>query len=222
MMQRLPEPELMDDSAQVIAYANADFEAAHSAIAKDFSRVFPYIKTLDTVLDLGCGPADIAIRFARMFSSCKIDAIDGARNMLKQAQKFIARESLEDRIALHQYCLPNCELPSKNYDAIVSNSLLHHLHEPQHLWSTIRKYASKETAIFICDLLRPTSSQSADQLVEQYANDEPEILRNDFYNSLLAAFTPDEVDTQLNKANLHGLHLEQISDRHMLIHGHLR
>ncbi len=221
-MQRLLESELMDDATQAVAYANADFEAAHSSIVGHFRRVFPHIESLHTVLDLGCGSADIAIRFARLYPDCKIDAVDGAQAMLKQAQLVIDRESLEDRIAVHLYRLPNCKLPSKSYDAIVSNSLLHHLHEPQHLWSSLRKFATAKTAIFICDLLRPDSLLSASHLVEQYASGEPDILRRDFYNSLLAAFTLDEVHDQLSAANLHGLHVEQISDRHLLIYGHLQ
>lgn len=220
-MQRLLEPELMDDAAQVVAYANADFEAAHSTIVGHFQRVFPHIGTLHTVLDLGCGPADIAIRFARMYPNSKIDAVDGSQAMLKQAQHEIECESLENQIAVHLCRLPNCKLPSKRYDAIVSNSLLHHLHEPQHLWSSVRQFATTETAIFICDLFRPASKEIANELVQQYAGNEPDILRRDFYNSLLAAFTPDEVHDQLSVANLHALHVEQISDRHMLIHGYL-
>lgn len=221
-MQRLPEPELMDDAAQVVAYANADFEAAHSTIVGHFQRVFPHIETLHTVLDLGCGPADIAIRFARLYPDCKIDAVDGAQAMLKQAQHVIESECLENQIAVHLYRLPNCKLPSKSYDAIVSNSLLHHLHEPRHLWSSVRQFATAKTAIFICDLFRPASKEIANELVKQYAGNEPEILRRDFYNSLLAAFTLHEVHDQLRAANLHGLYVEQISDRHMLIHGYLQ
>lgn len=221
-MQRLPEPELMDDSEQVTAYANADFAAAHGAILAHFPRLFPHTEELYTALDLGCGTADIAIRFARMHPNCKIDAVDGAANMLVQAQTFIERESLQDRIVLYHQCLPNCELPNKNYDAIVSNSLLHHLHEPQHLWLTLKRYATAKTAILICDLFRPASQQAATLLVEQYASGEPEILCRDFFNSLLAAFTFDEVNAQLSTANLYGLQIEQISDRHMLIHGHLQ
>lgn len=219
-MNRILEPELMNDSEQVLAYANADFETAHSLIVSHFDRVFPHVEDLHTVLDLGCGPGDISIRFAKKFPNSKIDAVDGAKAMLAQAQQIIERESLTDRIELHLYRIPNCKLPNKRYDAIVSNSLLHHLHEPQHLWSVIRQYATKETAIYICDLLRPESLKSAKELVEQYASDEPDILRRDFYNSLLAAFTLDEASTQLNAASISGLQVEQISDRHMLIHGY--
>lgn len=220
-MQRVPEPELMENSAQAMAYANADFEEAHRTIVENFQRVFPDIKELYDVLDLGCGPADIAIRFALMYPNCKIDAVDGAQEMLNQARLVIEQMSLQSRITLHLQCLPDCNLPKKSYDAIVSNSLLHHLHNAQHLWSVVEKYATAKTAIFISDLIRPDSLQVADQLVEQYAEGESEILRRDFFNSLLAAFTIDEVHAQLQEAQLNGLNIEQISDRHMLIYGNL-
>ena len=221
-MQRIPEPELMNDLEQVIAYANADFEQAHSDIVQHFPRVFPNLNSIQTVLDLGCGPADFAIRFVNRFPNCKVDAIDGAPEMLKQAQMIIQREGLEERIQLHLYRLPDCELRTQNYDAIVSNSLLHHLHQPQHLWDTISKYAVANTAIFICDLYRPSTQELAQDIVEKYAMNEPEILRQDFYNSLLAAFTIDEVQKQLVDANLATLKTEQISDRHMIIYGYIQ
>lgn len=221
-MQRVVEPELMDDSAQVIAYTKANFEEAHSAIVNHFDRVFPRIAKTETFLDLGCGPADIAIRFAHKFPNCKVDAVDGAKNMLIQAQQRIESEALQDRIALYLCCLPECELPNHSYDVIVSNSLLHHLHEPQHLWSCLHQYASTKTAVFISDLIRPESQDAAELLVNEYAVDEPEILRRDFYNSLLAAFTIDEAQAQLNSADLNSLSVEKISDRHMLIHGYIK
>ena len=221
-MKRVTEPELMNDSVQVSAYAQADFEEAHSAIVNHFSLYFPHLAQVHSVLDLGCGPADIAVRFAHKFPSCKVDAVDGAKNMLIAAQQRIESESLQHRIVLHQYRLPNCELPAHHYDVIVSNSLLHHLHEPQDLWSCIRQYATRQTAIFISDLMRPKTQDEAKLLVEEYARQEPEILRIDFYNSLLAAFTVDEVVAQLKTANLTGLDVEKISDRHMTIHGFLQ
>ncbi len=222
-MQRIPEPELMNDSAQVLAYANADFEAAHSAIVNQFDRVFPQLgANIDTVLDLGCGAADIAIRFARKFPNCRVDAVDGAENMLLQAQQMIEAASLQKRIALHLCRLPNCELPNASYDVVVSNSLLHHLHNPQHLWACIHQIVVPKTSVFICDLFRPESKGMAEELVELYAKEEPEILRRDFFNSLLAAFTIDEIHAQLKVVNISGLKVEKISDRHMLVYGYIQ
>lgn len=218
-MERMPEPELMNDPAQAKAYAHADFEDAHSAIVAHFCRVFGKHEKPHTMLDLGCGPADISIRFARLYPDCRIDAVDGAHFMLEQARGCIEHAELQQQISLHLQRLPDCELPEKNYQAIVSNSLLHHLHDPQALWTTVRNYAIPGTAIFICDLYRPQTPEQAEDLVFRYAAGEPEILRRDFHNSLLAAFTLDEVQTQLDMAGLRGLKLEPISDRHLLVSG---
>lgn len=220
-MDRVVEPELMNDLKQVLAYSNADFEEAHQSVVENFAQIFPDDPPLQNILDLGCGSGDVTLRFALQYPNCKIDAVDGAQEMLKQAALLIEKQSLTKRIKLHHQRLPNCVFQNQRYDAIVSNSLLHHLHEPQHLWSTIRQFATQDTAIYVCDLFRPGSIQVAKELVDQYARDEPEILRKDFYNSLLAAFTPDEVRIQIEFAGLDGLNIDIVSDRHMLIYGYL-
>jgi hypothetical protein len=48
----------------------------------------------------------------------------------------------------------------------------------------------------------------------------PEVLREDFYNSLCAAWTAEEVGDQLIAADL-ALDVERISDRHWLVYGRL-
>ena len=40
-MQRVPEPELMDDPAQALAYAGADFSEPHQAFVAHFRERFP-------------------------------------------------------------------------------------------------------------------------------------------------------------------------------------
>ena len=46
-------------------------------------------------------------------------------------------------------------------------------------------------------------------------------MRRDFYNSLLAAFTPNEIQEQLADAELDYLGIKIISDRHLLIFGEI-
>ncbi len=220
-MDRVPEPELMNEPEQVLAYANADFEAAHQSVVENFAQIFPNEPPIQNILDLGCGAGDVTMRFAHRFPTSSIDAVDGAEEMLKQAAELIENNSISERITLHHQPLANFTIKNKNYDAIISNSLLHHLHDPQQLWSIIKQYATLNTAIYICDLFRPETIQKANDLVEQYASNEPEILQRDFYNSLLAAFTPDEVRAQIDNAELDSLHIDVVSDRHMLVYGYL-
>ena len=52
--------------------------------------------------------------------------------------------------------------------------------------------------MLVQDLTRPDSVATADALVDRYADGEPELLRRDYFQSLLAAFTIDEIRAQLD------------------------
>jgi hypothetical protein len=102
---------------------------------------------------------------------------------------------------------------------VLSNSLLHHLHQPEVLWQTIRSCTAPGSAILIMDLFRPASKEAARNIVNTYAGDESKILQTDFYNSLLAAFEVEEVREQLQHTGL-DLHCETVSDRHLAVWGY--
>jgi ubiquinone/menaquinone biosynthesis C-methylase UbiE len=215
-MDRQTEPELMEDPDQVKAYAEADFAVPHQQFV-DRLREFIADPDFDGIaLDLGCGPGDISLRFAKAFPFSRIDAVDGSRAMLDYAATYTA--SVQDRIRLIHGRLPFAVLPEAFYEIVFSNSLLHHLPDPQVLWQTIKQAARPGGRIAVMDLFRPASREAATALVKTYAADEPEILQRDFYHSLLAAFTPEEVRSQIHKAGL-DLNIEQISDRHIFIKG---
>ena len=219
-MQRVTEPELMDDPAQAEAYAAADFAEAHSRVVDVFARCFPGETIAGHVLDLGCGPGDISFRFAVRFPGCSVIGVDGSPAMIRLANKRKAYESaVADRVHFIEGLLPGAPISGVPFAAIISNSLLHHLHEPLVLWKTIVRYASPGTRVYVSDLFRPGTAAGARGLVDDYAHDEPEILRRDFYNSLCAAFEPREVEAQLATAGLSGLTVEVVSDRHLAVHG---
>lgn len=206
----------MEDPAQVKAYAEADFEIPHNDFIERLRNFIDQPGFNGTSLDLGCGPGDISIRFSRAFPLCRIDAVDGSQAMIDYAESLPV--SVRQRINFIHGRLPLVALPHYNYDIIFSNSLLHHLPDPQILWQTIKTCAKAGARIAVMDLLRPNSTDEAQALVDDYAAGEPEILRRDFYHSLLAAFTLDEISIQLTEAGLH-LKIEQISDRHVFIKG---
>ncbi|MDH5445130.1 MAG: class I SAM-dependent methyltransferase [Gammaproteobacteria bacterium] len=220
-MQRVPEPELMDQPEQAHAYATADFETAHQGFIDHFKQAFPEAYISGEVLDLGCGPCDISRRFALAFPDTILHAVDGAPAMLAEASRLNSKHGLAERIVLIESLLSDLQLPQAHYHTLISNSLLHHLHKPHQLWQNLRQHAQPEAKVFIVDLMRPADTNQAHALVEQYAVNEPEVLREDFYHSLCAAFTPDEVQQQLDEQGLSKLHVQVISDRHMIIFGSL-
>jgi len=221
-MERVVEPELMDDFEQAEAYANADFEEPHRRVIELFDSEFPGIEIKGQILDLGCGPGDITFRFAKRFPEATVIGVDGAAAMIQLANKRKAREKgVADKVQFVEGFIPGAAIPGGPYDLIVSNSLLHHLHRPNVLWETILDYASSGTTIFIADLMRPASTKEAERLVNQYAGDEPEVLKRDFYHSLLAAFKPAEVEQQLAGVGLSELAVKVVSDRHLIIYGEI-
>lgn len=217
MMKRVPEPELMDDRAQAEAYAIADFADVNQAFVDRFLQLFPSFHR-GRVLDLGCGPADICVRLGRALPGVRLVGLDGARAMLDEARCALNGASMESRVELVEGALPD-GLPPTRFDAVISNSLLHHLHEPMVLWTAIRRAARPRAPILVVDLLRPASEAAARDIVETHARDERPILKADFYNSLLAAFTPDEVRTQLDRAGLGALGVAVVSERHLAVFG---
>ncbi len=218
-MKRRLEEELMLGEEQARAYRDGNFEEPHGHFMQLFDERFPSDSIEGWVLDLGCGPADISLRFARAYPRCCIHGVDGSKAMLECGRQAICREQLEPRIELIERYLPATELPRDRYDVVVSNSLLHHLKDPQVLWNSIGRFSEPEAPVFVMDLLHPESESRAREMTALYASDEPEILRRDFYHSLLAAYREDEVCGQLEKAGLAHLMVEVVSDRHLVVCG---
>jgi hypothetical protein len=90
--------------------------------------------------------------------------------------------------------------------------------DPSRLWAEVKRLARPGAAIYVMDLVRPPTREEAGRIVERVAAREDPILREDFFNSLCAAFTVDELREQVAAAGLN-LDVRQISDRHALVSG---
>ena len=216
-MKRVLEPELMDDRAQALAYAQADFAEENQGFVDRFRDYFPDW-TGGHVVDLGCGPGDIPIRFVRAYPTARVTAVDASRPMLDLAAKAIAEAGVANQITLCCERFQSLAVPEQA-DALVSNSLLHHVPNPLQFWFRLKQLAKPGACILVMDLLRPESPEAAQELVDQYAADEDPILKRDFYNSLLAAFTEDDVAAQLAEMNLSRLLIDVPDDRHWVVGG---
>jgi len=221
MLSRVTEPEVMDDDQQARAYAEADFEEPHNHFIQLLQATFPQLAPTGIALDLGCGPGDITLRFAQAFPQWSVVGWDASAAMLYYGNQAVAAAGLQDRISLEAVYIPQCQASrcSQPYPLIFSNSLLHHLADPMALWTEIDQQAGAATSVLVMDLMRPDSRDIAAHLVDLYAQDEPEVLRRDFFNSLLAAYQVNEVRGQLQKTGLDHLQVKAVSDRHLIIWG---
>lgn len=220
-MQRILEPELMDEFEQARAYAGADFAEPNERFVIHFEKKFPGFGH-GAVIDLGCGPGDIVLRLAQRHPGLTVHGLDGSRPMLGfGAARLWDMHELQGRVQFIEGILPGAQLPLLRYDAVVSNSLLHHLHDPSVLWRSIPEIGKPGAAVLVMDLFRLESPEAAAAIVERHSGAEPEVLKRDFFHSLCAAFSPDEVRGQLAAAGLEALQVRTVSDRHLTVSGRL-
>lgn len=218
-MHRVTEPELMLGAEQAQAYSDADYSEAHDAAVARFVEAFGDLGT-GRVLDLACGPADTTVRFARALGAATFLGVDGSPAMLALGLERIRDAGLGARIELAEVVLPSDALARRGpFDAVVCTSALHHFHDPAVLWTTVRECAAPGAAVFVQDLARPGSTSVARGFVDGHGPDVPEVLRHDYFVSLLAAFTTDEVRAQLDDAGLTDVSVEQVTDRHLVAMG---
>jgi len=221
MLKRQVEPELMNATDQVEAYAAADFSHSDQALVEWIAQRFP-AGLGERVIDLGCGPGNIALLLVQRWPQLEVLGVDGAPKMLAVAKE--RAQSLPSdqarRLEWQQACLPDPTLPG-GASAVVSNSLLHHLHEPAVLWNSIKHVAAPGCVVVIHDLRRPHSEEELQQLVERHAATAPAVLKRDYEASLRAAFSAEEVKQQLQQAQLPQLKVMEREDRYLTVWGQL-
>ena len=230
-MQRVPEPELMEEAAQVRAYAQADFSAGDAAVLERLAGLaakagLAIERPGALLIDLGCGPGNISFRLLERYPEAQVVGVDGAAAMLQVAeQRQRALGAAGSRLTLACHTLPSAALEQGELagrcTALVSNSLLHHLHEPAVLWCTVRALAGPGAFLYLRDLRRPATPAAAEALLALHLPDAPAVLQRDYLASLHAAFTPDEVETQLQQAGLDTLQVAPLDDRYLEVWGQL-
>ena len=208
----------MNDKNQVVAYAKADFSDSNKIYIDHIVSEFK--DKLKNVLDIGCGPGDLPILLAKGVKEIHITAVDGSAEMIKFAEQNVKKSGLEKQVKLLTGYVPGLRLKEHEYDIVISKDTLHHIPNPLVFWKEISRLVKHGGAVYVMDLFRPKTHKKAREIVETVAANEDPILKEDFYNSLCAAFTPEEVMEQLQKIGL-SLYVERVSGRHMVIKGTL-
>ncbi|MCA8954927.1 MAG: class I SAM-dependent methyltransferase [Planctomycetes bacterium] len=213
MVERILEPEYMDTSAEAESYEAMDHTAANRAVV---DRFFELGGGGGHTLDLGTGPGDIPVAIAMAKQAARIVAVDAARTMLALAQRKVARAGLAARIALQcadVKCLPFAD---RSFDAVLSNTILHHIPEPVAMLREAARVLRPGGVLLIRDLYRPDDEQQAWALVDRHAAGATEPQRRLLFDSLHAALTLDEARDAVRAAGLDA-RVEMSSDRHYSI-----
>ncbi|MGE5193320.1 MAG: class I SAM-dependent methyltransferase [Deltaproteobacteria bacterium] len=222
MMQRILEPEVMDSPEEAVDYDRMDHSEVNRLFADDFLAMAPDRlpgATTCRVLDVGTGTAQIPIGLAPRRSDLRITAIDLAGHMLQVAQRNIIRAGLTSQIKLKQVDAKALPFGGGAFDAVISNSIIHHIPEPRTAFLEMVRVLRAGGALFVRDLLRPPDRETLERLVVTYAGEANDHQRQMFRDSLHAALSLDEIRALLADAVLPVGWVRQTSDRHWTISG---
>lgn len=232
MLPRILEPEVMDtreeardydamDHAEVNRLFVADvLKALHSALSNDQSPPAASGGIPEPhVLDLGTGTAQIPIELCRQWNGCRVTAVDRAAEMLKLARRNVTAAGSSRRIELQQADAKRLPYSDAGWDAVISNSIVHHIPEPRTVFREMLRVLRPGGLLFVRDLLRPDDPETLNRLVEQHAGEANDHQRQMFRDSLQAALTVEEVREILQECRCPPEWVAQTSDRHWTVCG---
>jgi ubiquinone/menaquinone biosynthesis C-methylase UbiE len=214
MLDRILEPEVMDSELDAREYASFD----NSVVNDEFvGRALELAPASGYVLDVGTGPGDIAVLFATRAPALRFLAIDLGEHMLSMARSNVARAKLAERVEIARVDAKAIGCQPATFDMIISNSLVHHIPDPEALFRELRRVARPGAGLFIKDLHRPASASELRALVDEYAKGCTPYQTQTFLDSLHAALTVEEVTTMLRDLGWDELVARRCSDRHWCI-----
>jgi ubiquinone/menaquinone biosynthesis C-methylase UbiE len=215
--QDAAEYDAMDHASVNVAFVTDLFVAI-----KNWSLQRPVQATTPLrILDLGAGTAQIPIELARRAPNIHITAIDAAESMLALARQNIAAANLARRITLilaDAKQLPatksEARLFTQPFDSVISNSILHHIPQPQEVVAAAISVTAAGGLLFQRDLARPEDEANLQQLVDTYAGRATAFQRGLFADSLRAALTVEEMRDVVAAYGFGRNTVKMTSDRH--------
>lgn len=216
MIERILEPEVMDDPAEALSYDRMDHEAVNRAFVEDWAKAAGAVSypSGTKILDVGTGTALIPIEMVRVVPQIHITAVDMARSMLDLAGEHLGRLGLKDKIELGLCDAKRLPFEDSSFAGVVSNSIIHHIPEPLHSFWEMARVCAPGGMIFVRDLCRPATVEEIDRLVELHALGADATQKKLFWDSLHAALTLEEAAELAYLAGLDPQSVTMTSDRH--------
>jgi ubiquinone/menaquinone biosynthesis C-methylase UbiE len=212
MLPRILEPELMDTADDAREYDTMDHTAVNAQFVTDLLQSLSDWST--PILDLGAGTAQIPIELCRRAPHVRITAVDAAESMLALARENIADAGLSGRIELVLADAKTLPFPVAAFPAVISNSILHHIAEPQQVIAEALRVAEPGGLQFHRDLCRPEDEAQLNRIVTIYAGAANAYQQKLFGDSLRAALTVEEVRDFVAAFGFARETVQTTSDRH--------
>lgn len=227
-LPRIPEPEVMDDSGEVEAYASAAAQAYLEKIDATFiTHALRLVRgrAAGRALDIGTGPGQIVLKLARhpALRDWHFVGVDRSSNMIAQARRNAADVHVDGApggiypdkvgspassgaISRVQFLIADgnrLDFPDHSIDLVMCNSVLHHLAEPQNVLSEIARLVKPGGAILLRDLRRP-ARLACPLHVCWYGRHYSGLMYKLYCDSVRAAYTVPELEALLRCSPITG------------------
>lgn len=215
MIPRVLEPESMETAEDVDQYDAMDHREVNDRFVADFLAAHGPCRGGE-ILDLGAGTARIPIALAQADPKARIAAVDLAPAMIDRAKRNVAEAGLSNRVRclLGDAKAPGTALGNARFEAVISNSIIHHLADPHPAMADMVDRVEPGGTLMVRDLARPNDLATLEGLVEQHAAGESAHARRLFHDSLHAALTLDEIRAVAAGLGLPSNCVSMTSDRH--------
>lgn len=191
---RVPEPDLvMEDPAQVASFHEAGGENGVMAPVYLFhaAQVCEVIRPGDTVLDLGCGPANQLGLIARLNPEVHFIGVDLSEEMLALAKRNLDARGIGNVELRHGDITDLNGFAAASVDAVMSTVVLHHLPDEAALFrcfAEVRRVLRAGGGLYLVDFGHLKTEAAIRYFAYQYEDRQPELFTIDYLNSLRAAF----------------------------------
>lgn len=209
-LERVLEPEVMDTEDEAREYDAMD----HSGPNRAFCERLTELGASGRVLDIGCGPGQVALLIAETLPATEVVGVDLARTMLEVAERHRAASKVGDRVRFDLGDAKGLPYEDGAFDVVCSNTILHHIPDPQPFLAEAWRVLKPGGALLIRDLFRPRDAAELDRLVTEHAADANPTQRELFRASLHAALTPAELAEVAAAAGIEDFEVVVDTDRH--------
>lgn len=190
-MQRVIEPELMEDRDQILAFHKARRPFSQTMLQECYDRFIGL--TNGTVIDLGCGTGSYLQGLKEKYPNLSLIGVDGSQGMIELANN--SASGIDFRCQrLQELVLPPC-------NAVTCFFTIHHLHNPKILFDLLLR-KSFCTSVLIIDIVRPLDLEQAISISQLLGADQNVHYQTDLFNSLCAALDENEFDMLIAETNL--------------------